>query len=342
MQQSIFTQTLQGKTTSRPPVWFMRQAGRVLPSYMKLRETYNFQQLMSDPSLAAQVTLLPVHDLGVDAAILFSDILVVPQALGLQVDFPDRGPVFANPLCGQPSIPRLQFDPARLQYIYDAIDQVNRTKPQGFPLIGFCGGPLTTFLFMAQGTSANHQFSDAIRLYYNHRKTVLKLIEQIADASIEYAVNQARHGIAAFQVFETYAHLLPVDVYIHDILPQVKRLIAAVKEQGVPVIYFPKGLGTGLRYVNDCGADFVSIDWQVPLADARAMIAPSMGLQGNLDPRLLSVSDTSIIEQELQKYKAYWQSEKKFIFNLGHGITPDNTFANTKFVVDWVKGLSFS
>jgi len=334
---SIFLDTLQGKETSRPPVWFMRQAGRISPTYRKLRETYSFQELMSDPKLAAEVTLMPVADFGVDAAILFSDILVIPQALGLEVDFPDSGPVFKNALCKQTTKAHLQYNPSKLDYIYAAIDEINRKKTAGFPLIGFCGGPFTTYLFMAQGTSSNHQFSDSMTYYYNNRKEVIALLEQITDASIDYAVKQCEHGISAFQIFETYGGLLPTEVYLKDVYPQVKRLIAAVKAKGVPVIYFPKGLGTGLAHINDCDADFVSIDWQVSLTDARKMIDKSIGLQGNFDPRLLSVNDTSIIAEALVPYKKFAQENKKFIFNLGHGLTPDNKFECAKFTIDTVK-----
>ena len=334
---SLFIDTLQGKQTSRPPVWFMRQAGRISPSYRTLREQYSFQQLMSKPKLAAEVTLMPVTELGVDAAILFSDILVIPQALGLEVDFPDSGPVFKNPFVKQSAIPDLIYNPLRLNYIYDVIDEINKTKPVAIPLIGFCGGPFTTFLFMAQGTSSNHQFGEAIKFYYNNRKQMLVLLEQITNACIDYAEKQCDHGISAFQIFETYAGLLPTDIYLNDVYPNIKRLIAAVKAKGIPVIYFPKGLGTGLAHINDCGADFISIDWQVSLTDARKIIDKNIGLQGNFDPRLLSVNDTKIIEEALSPYKAFWQENGKFIFNLGHGITPDNTLKNVKFVIETIK-----
>lgn len=335
--ETVFTDTLQGKPTSRPPVWMMRQAGRVLPNYMKLREKYSFQQLMTDPQLAAEVTLMPVRDLGVDAAILFSDILVIPQALGLEVTFPDSGPVFTNPFCKQGVIHKLHFTPSKLNYIYDAIDCINSKKESGFPLIGFCGGPLTTYLFMAQGTSANHLFNDAVTLYYNQRAKVREVLAQITDASIEYALKQCEHGIAAFQVFETYGGLLPSEVYLQDVYPQVKRLIAAVKSAGVPVIYFPKGLASGLSHINDCGSDFMSIDWQLSLADARRMIAPSIGLQGNLDPRLLACTEVSELDKAIDEILDFWKTDRRLIFNLGHGISPQCSFNNTLHAVQRVK-----
>lgn len=337
---SVFIDTLHGKETHRPPVWFMRQAGRISPTYRKLREQYSFQQLMSDPKLAAQVTLMPVSDFGVDAAILFSDILVIPQALGLEVDFPDSGPVFKNALCRQSTTQKLTYNPSKLNYIYDAIDEINRTKQHGFPLIGFCGGPLTTYLFMAQGTSSNHLFSEAIKYYYNNRSSLQRLLAQITDASIDYALKQCEHGISAFQVFETYGGLLPSEVYLKDVYPHVKRLIAAVKATGTPVIYFPKGLGTGLAHINDCGADFVSIDWQVSLPDARKMLDKHIGLQGNFDPRLLSVNDIQILDDALLPIIEYWKKNRNFIFNLGHGLTPDNTFDNVKHVIERITTLN--
>ena len=335
---SIFIDILQGKETSRPPVWFMRQAGRISPDYRKLREQFSFQELMQNPELCAEVTLMPVRDFGVDAAILFSDILVIPQALGLEVNFPDSGPVFRNTLCESPDV-TLQYRPEKLDYIYAAIEEINKRKQKDFPLIGFCGGPLTTFLFMAQGSSKNHQFTDAITFYYNNRKRVLDMLEQITDASIDYAVKQCEHGVAAFQIFETYGGLLPTEVYLKDVYPQVKRLIAAVKAKGVPVIYFPKGLGTGLSHINDCGVDFVSIDWQVSLQDARKMLDKNIGLQGNFDPRLLSVNNKEIIAEAIKPYKDFFKENKKFIFNLGHGLTPDNTFENAKFAIDLIKNF---
>lgn len=336
---NIFTDTLQGKSTERPPVWFMRQAGRVLPRYMKMREKHSFQQLMSDPELAAEVTLMPVDDLGVDAAILFSDILVIPQALGLKVAFPDSGPVFENPFCKLGTIPGLHFDPTRLQYIYDAIDCINAREKNYTPLIGFCGGPLTTYLFMAQGTSSNHQFNDAISLYYNKHEDVKRILAQVTDACIEYAIKQCEHGIAAFQIFETYGGLLPSQVYLQDVYPHVKRIITAVKSQGVPVIYFPKGLGAGLSHIADSGADFVSIDWQVSLPDARGLLPQPIGLQGNLDPRLLAIDNRETLDAAIDNIISFWEKDRRLIVNLGHGITPQCTFENTKYAVDRIKNI---
>ena len=165
MPEPILLQTLKGKATSRPPIWFMRQAGRILPSYLKIKEKYSFWQMMQNPQVAAEVTLLPVYDLGVDAAILFSDILVIPHALGMGLDFTEAGPVFEKPLA-QRTNPSggLNPDPSKLSYIYKAVDEIIKTRPPHIPLIGFCGAPLTVLLFMLQGLGRKGDFPDAIRV----------------------------------------------------------------------------------------------------------------------------------------------------------------------------------
>ncbi len=339
---SIFSDTIKGIKTERPPVWFMRQAGRVLPSYLKLRESHSFHELMRIPELAAKVTLLPVYDLGVDAAILFSDILVIPEALGMNLTFTDKGPVFDTPLNNPDNqISSLKPDSTKLEHIYKAIDIIKKDKPTDVSLIGFCGAPFTTFCYMVQGNSFNHNFSDAIKLFYNDPKTASAILEKITELSIEYATTQAKHGIDAFQLFESHAGLLPSDVYIEKILPYIKRITSAVKSVGVPVIYFPKGLAYGISHLNSDIADFISIDWQFSLDEAWEIADSHLGLQGNLDPRILSVDNKDIITKELEKFIPFGRKESKWIFNTGHGLMADNSFETVKFVVDWVKNTDW-
>ena len=337
MSDSIFVNTLKGIKTERPPVWFMRQAGRVLPSYLKLREQYTFSELMQSPELAAQVTLLPVHDLGVDAAILFSDILVIPEALGMNLVFTDSGPKFGKALKDiSDPVSTLNPDASKLEYIYRAIDEVVRTKPSATPLIGFCGAPFTTLCYMVQGLSSNHTFPEAVGLLYKDKATAHKLLNLITELSIEYAVNQVKHGISAFQIFETHAGLIPSDLYFEMIMPYVRRISAAVKEAHCPVIFLPKGLGTGIANIRPEDTDFLSIDWQTPLEVARELVHPRIGLQGNLDPRLL-LADQATILATLDKYVSFGSKHHNWIFNLGHGFIPGIPFENAKMVVDWVK-----
>ncbi|MEI7830309.1 MAG: uroporphyrinogen decarboxylase [Prolixibacteraceae bacterium] len=337
MTNSIFLDTISGQKTSRPPVWFMRQAGRVLPNYLKLREQHTFTELMHSPRLAAEVTLMPVYDLGVDAAILFSDILVIPAALGMNLNFTDSGPKFDVALkeLADPAL-ILNPDATKLNYIYEAIDEIIRTKPADIPLIGFCGAPFTTLCYMVQGLSSKHTFPDAVALLYKDRKMTHRLLSAITELSVEYARNQVRHGISAFQIFETHAGLIPADLYQEVMMPYVRRIAQAAREEGCPVIFLPKGLGYGIKHIRPEDADFLSIDWQIPINEARSLVHREIGIQGNLDPRLLFADKNTILET-LDKYVEFGSREQAWIFNLGHGFMPGIPFENAKLVVDWIK-----
>ncbi len=338
---SIFLNTLNGKPHSRPPVWFMRQAGRVLPNYMKLKENHSFWELMRDPKLAAEVTLMPVHDLGVDAAILFSDILVIPYAMGMGLDFSETGPVFEKPLKDL-DISNLKMNPdaGKLDYIYNAIDAIIETRPENTPLIGFCGAPLTVLCYMIQGLGTNHSFPDAINFIYKNKTVTKKLIDAITELSIEYLNRQADHHIDVFQLFETHAGLIPVSLYDELFLPAVKKIARAAKERNVPFIFFPKGLSTGLELLTPEHCDFVSIDWQIGLDKARQLVNPEIGLQGNLDPRLL-FAPTDVIEETLQSYIDFGAKNTNWIFNLGHGFMPGISYENALFITNWIKNANW-
>ena len=337
MTESIFIKTLKGERTHRPPVWFMRQAGRVLPSYLKLREQYSFEELLHSPELGAKVTLLPVHDLGVDAAILFSDILVIPAALGMNLKFTDSGPRFETALreLNDP-MSALNPDASKLEYIYAVIDEIIKTRPTDIPLIGFCGAPFTTLCYMVQGLSTNHTFPDAVALLYKDKVTAHKLLSAITELSVEYALNQIKHGISAFQIFETHAGLIPSALYFDMIMPYVRKISAAVQNAGCPIIFLPKGLGSGITQISPEDTNFLSIDWQTPIEEARRLLNPLIGIQGNLDPRLLLADKDAIIET-LEKYIPFGAKNQNWIFNLGHGFIPGIPFENARLVVDWIK-----
>lgn len=338
---SILLDTINGKSTSRPPVWFMRQAGRVLPNYRELKEKYSFVEMMETPDLAAKVTLMPVNDLDVDAAILFSDILVVPQALGMSLEFTNAGPVFGAPLqTFSDPVSHLKTDLSKLNHIYAAIDRIIETRPSDIPLIGFCGAPLTTFCFMFRDNVRDITFKNAIEFIYRDINATKKIIDAITEVSIEYAVNQVKHGINIFQLFETYGGLLPEDLYLELILPASKKILNAVRDKGVPTIFFPKDLGHGIVKVTKDVADFVGVDWQMPIDYAREIVDCEVGIQGNLDPRLLYSNQNNIM-QTLEKYIEFGSENQKWIFNLGHGIMPDTPFENVKFVVDWIKSANW-
>jgi uroporphyrinogen decarboxylase len=341
MQEPILLQTLKGKPTSRPPFWFMRQAGRVLPSYLKIKEDYSFWQMMRNPKIAAEVTLLPVYDLGVDAAILFSDILVIPYAMGMGLDFTDDGPVFEKPLAQRSNpLAGLNPDPSKLNYIYEVVDEMIRTRPAGIPLIGFSGAPLTVLLFMLQGLGRKGDFPDAVKFIYQHPDLTMKLVDAITDLSVIYAKEQIRHGAEVFQLFDTHAGLIPFDLYKKLFLPATVRMATAVREENVPFIFFPKGLGAGVSEITPEHCDFLSIDWQTTLPAARNLVHSGIGLQGNLDPRLL-FAEKDEIEKALSGYIDFGSRNQNWIFNLGHGFIPGLPYDNAKYLAGWVKNADW-
>ncbi len=337
MNNSILLKTLAGEKTERPPFWFMRQAGRVLPSYMKLKEKYSFWEMMQNPELGAQVTLMPVDDLGVDAAILFSDILVIPYAMGMGLDFTDRGPEFEVPLSERKDpLSSLNPTPEKLNYIYEVIKEIVEKKPTNIPLIGFCGAPLTVLCYMLEGIGRSKDFPITLKYIYQNKETIKKLVEAITDLSIIYAKGQITNGIQVFQLFETHAGLIPFDLYKELFFPAIKKIASAVREEGIPFIYFPKDLGSGIQYVTPDMCDYLSIDWQTPIDTARRMVDKNIGLQGNIDPRLL-YADQKTIENSLNKYIDFGSKNQNWIINLGHGFLPDIPYENAKFLADWIK-----
>lgn len=333
---NLLTATLRGEITKRPPVWFKRQAGRILPSYMDLRDKYGFKHMMDTPELAAKVTLLPIEDLEVDAAILFSDILVVPEALGMNLSF-DPKPSF-NPALKDVEHPMdlLKNQPEKLVHIYEAIRIIKDKKPEHVDLIGFCGAPLTTLCYMYQGFSKKQNFPELVPALYKNKKQLCKVIDEITEMAIHYAVEQVQAGIQAFELFDTHAGIVPLELYKALFFPAVQRITNAVRSTGTPVIYFPMGIGTGLSLMNHDVADCISIDWQTSLFDVRKYVGNDVVLQGNIDPRLL-LADKESIRREFQQYLEFGRKEHKWIINLGHGMLPEIPVENVQYLVELIK-----
>lgn len=293
--------------------------------------------MMKQPELAAKVTLLPVYDLGVDAAILFSDILVIPYAMGMGLDFTDKGPVFDTPLAFTDNpLKYLNPEVEKLQYIYNVITEIQKTKPKAIPLIGFCGAPLTVLLYMLQGIGRKAEFPDAIKFIYKHKQTTKKLIQAITELSLTYIRGQVQHGINVFQLFDTHAGIIPFDLYKELFFPAIRKIAATLRELSVPYIYFPKGIGLGLTEITPEYADFVSIDWQTSLQTARKMLHKEIGIQGNIDPRLLFAPKKEI-EKRLQSYLRFGREHQDWIINMGHGFMPGLPYENAKFLADWIR-----
>jgi len=341
--RNILLDTIRGNYHERPPVWFMRQAGRVLPSYLKLKEQHSFWEMMRNPDMAARITLLPVQELGVDAAILFSDILVIPYALGMGLEFTDEGPVLDTPLMHRkfPVDKLLTPRPEKLNYIYNTIRKITLLKPPGIPLIGFCGGPLTVLSYMIQGLGTKSEFPEVPKYIYKYKREVTRLVELITELSLVYMEGQIKSGIDIFQLFETHAGLVPSDIYAELFMPAVEKLGQYAKEKKVPFIYFPKGLGAGMEGVTPDICDFISIDWHIPLVFARKLVHADIGLQGNLDPRIL-FADTGTINEALKPYIEFGKKEYRWIFNLGHGFLPGTPFEVARYITDSVKNSNWN
>ncbi len=314
----------------------MRQAGRVLPAYQQLRQSYTFAQLMANPNLAAQVTMMPVDDLGVDAAIVFSDILTVPVAMGMQLEWTERGPQFVNNLVNQPE-PLRNLKPNYSHF--DATCQALSiaAAKQQVPVIGFCGAPLTTLCYMLQGNSAKHDFPLAKQYFITHPKQTAQLIDALTEVSIIYAKRQIESGASAFQLFETHAGIIPATDYARIFLPAVERIATAVREYGVPFIFFPKGIGAGLSLITPNMCDYVGIDWQTPLSIARKLVHKNVGLQGNIDPWLLFAPTEQIAKVMDERYKPFFSNNRNWIINLGHGVLADTPIENLRFLTHWIK-----
>ena len=337
MYQNPFFAVINHQPASRPPVWMMRQAGRVLPRYRELTKTHPFHFIMANAKLAAEVTLMPIEDMGMDAAILFSDILVIPEALGVKVEWTREGPDFQHLLLGveHPSS-ELSFDSSKLVHVADALDEIHRQKSNDTPVIGFCGGPLTCLCYMLRGRDATLQFTDVVRYLYTNPIESRQILEAITSATEWYVNMQAEHGIDAFQIFESFAGVVPAELYNDIVMPFVRRITAAARKHGLPVIFFPKGFGAGLHLLSKQECDYVSIDWQTPLSVARKIVDEDLGLQGNMDPRILFASQ-DVIEKQLKNYAEFFRENPNFIFNLGHGLHKDTPVENVCFVTNWFK-----
>jgi uroporphyrinogen decarboxylase len=324
-----------------PPVWMMRQAGRYLPEYRAVRERAgDFLKLCFTPEFAVEVTLQPVRRFGFDAAILFSDILVIPHALGQSVWFvAGEGPRL-DPIMDRQGVGRLtaEIDQRVLAPIYETIRQVKADLSPQVALLGFCGAPWTVASYMIAGRGTPDQ--EPARLFaYGNPEAFAALIEKLVDASASYLIEQLRAGVDAVQIFDTWAGVLPPGEFRRWSLEPTQRIIAKVRKQ-VPdakMIGFPRGVGAGLvRYVEEVPVDAVSLDWTTDLAFARDQIQVRIPVQGNLDPLAL-VAGGGALDRAVDEILAAL-ADGPFIFNLGHGILPQTPIAHVEQMLARVRG----
>ncbi len=332
---------LQGQRQPRPPVWMMRQAGRYLPEYRDLRaRAGSFLKLCFTPELAAEVTLQPIRRFGFDAAILFSDILVVPHALGQALAFADgEGPRLSPPVTSE-TLERLRDgpDPERLAPIYETVRRVRAELAPDVALLGFCGAPWTVATYMVAGEGTPDQ-APARLMAYRDPVAFGRLIDGLVDASVEYLAGQFAAGVDAVQLFDTWAGALPPPEFEHWCIAPTRKIVAKLRARvpGAPVIGFPRGAGTNLaHYVAEVPVNAVGLDWTVELAHVRAVIQPRMPVQGNLDPLALLAGGNALdrgVDTILEALAA-----GPFIFNLGHGILPPTPIAHVEQMLRRVRG----
>ena len=328
-----------GKPVDRTPVWLMRQAGRYLPEYMAVRSKCTFLELCKTPELAAEVTIQPVDILGVDAAIMFSDILTPVEPMGMKLDFVP-GPVFENPIRTMADVEKLRIPQMEqdVPYVLETIKILRRELAGKVPLIGFGGAPFTLACYMVEGKGSK-DFAQIKRMMYAAPDVYAALMEKITTMSMEYLNAQIAAGAQAIQIFDTWGGILsPVD-YERYVLPYTTRLINGLNRMETPVIHFVKGSGAMLDSVKKAGGDVMGLDWHVNLGAARDLLGPQMAVQGNLDPTTL-YAPKDIIEREIKRVLDENAGRPGHIFNLGHGILPTVSPDNAKFMVECVHRLS--
>lgn len=331
-----------GEETERTPVWMMRQAGRYLPEYRALRAEEAFFEVCRTPVLAAEVTLQPIERFDVDAAIIFSDILVIPQAMGMNVEMvKGHGPSFPEPLRSPADLDRLREPNIEedLSYVYDAIKLTVERLRGRVPLIGFCGAPWTLMAYMVEGGGSKH-FVEVRSWLYRFEDAARELLSRLADVVARHLLGQIRAGARAVQVFDSWAGLLGPIEYEAFVMPSLVEIARRVKDAhpDVPAIIFPRGAHYALEMLDGSPYDVISLDWTMDPAVARERIGKRHALQGNLDPAVL-FADPATIRREVRRMLERF-GPRGHIANLGHGMHPQHDPEHARVFVDAVHEIS--
>lgn len=336
IKNDLLLRALKGEKVERPPVWMMRQAGRYLPDYMKLRDKYSFFERVETPELATEITVMPVRQVGVDAAILFSDILVIPQALDVEVQMiPGKGPVIPNPITSMEqvqAIPDIDVKD-RLSYVFEALKMTRDELAGEVPLIGFAGSPWTVFCYMVEGKGSK-TFDKAKAFCYTQPEAAHLLLEKITRATIDYLIEKSKSGANVVQIFDSWGGLLsPLD-YETFSLHYIREIVSALHEH-IPVVVFAKGCWFALEEMAKMPVSALGVDWTITPHMAREFTQYQVTLQGNFDPaRLLSpISDIQkLAKQMVDDFGPY-----RYIANLGHGILPNIPVDHARAFIDTIK-----
>lgn len=336
LKNDLILRVARGEPAERTPVWLMRQAGRILPEYRAVRaRVRDFIELVETPELAAEVTMQPVDILGVDAAIIFSDILVIPQAMGCPYTMLEqKGPWFENTIRSDADLSRLHIaDPGNgLMFVTDAISLVKRQLDGRVPLIGFAGAPWTLFAYMTEG-SGSKTFSVARKMLYTSPVFSHRFLDMITESTIAYLKAQIQAGADMLQIFDSWAGILSPQQYREFSLPYIRKICESITE--VPLTVFAKGAFFARAELGNLPCRVIGLDWNMDISESRNMIGQDKTLQGNLDPCLLYADDDFIVENTIGMLRDFGPT--KHIANLGHGLYPDTNPEKVKLFVDTIK-----
>jgi len=336
LKNDLLLKALRGQPVDRPPVWMMRQAGRYLPDYMKLKEKYSFFERCQIPELATEITVQPVEQVGVDAAIIFSDILVVPQALGMEVQMVEgKGPLLPDPIKEYKDIDKLHLPDVneKLGYVFDALKLTKQTLDGRVPLIGFAGAPWTLLCYMVQGKGSK-TFDEAKAFCFTRPEAAHRLLQMITDTTIAYLKGQAKAGADVVQVFDSWGGLLsPADFETFS-LQYIRQIVKALKDDCLTIV-FAKGAWFALESMRETGTNGLGIDWCITARMARQLAGNNVTLQGNFDPSKLYAPVPEIRKAVRRMIDEF--GTQRYIANLGHGILPDIPVDHARAFVDAVK-----
>lgn len=336
LQNDLVLKAAKGEKTERTPVWLMRQAGRVLPEYRATRSrAKNFIEFVKNPELACEVTIQPVDILGVDAAIIFSDILVIPEAMGLPYQMLEaKGPWFEKTIQSKADIEALHIaDAGDLDYVMQALALTKKTLNNRVPLIGFAGAPWTIFAYMIEG-SGSKTFSKAKQFLYTQPELSHLLLDKITQSTINYLKGQVKNGADMIQLFDSWAGVLAPEQFYEFSLKYISKICDAIQPL-VPVTVFAKDAHYAINRISQINCNTIGLDWTMNPQQARKE-APHKTLQGNADPCLLYADEKTIIKETTAMLNAF--GSQKYIANLGHGLYPDLDKEKVKFFVEFIKG----
>ena len=339
IKNDLLLRVARKEQVERPPVWLMRQAGRILPEYRALREQVNgFKNLVENPELVCEVTLQPVRALGVDAAILFSDILVIPEAMGLPYQMVEsKGPWFEKTIDTPADIELLRCaNPEQdLKFVTDGVVLIKRELNNSIPLIGFAGAPWTIFSYMIEGKGSK-TFSKARTFLYQHPEASHRLLQLITDSTILYLKAQIAAGVNLVQLFDSWAGILSPKQYEIFSMPYIKQICDAITE--VPKTVFAKGAFFARAALADINCDVIGLDWNMSIEESKALVGNKKAFQGNLDPCILFADKNTVIAETKQMLDTFGPN---LIANLGHGVYPDTPLDNVKTFVQTVQAYRY-